>query len=139
MKVRPSAYPAEWKVEFGPSKTQVPEDYKTGRETFHLKAGSVLIEGGKPLPCDVVWEQDIPITLRDGVVIYTDVLRPADQDTDWPSSDRASKRPLPGSSVPGGRSSVTAPFPGPDCTARCSFNDYQAGCTRLPRTQLLNT
>lgn len=84
MKVGPSVYPAQWKVEFGPSKTPVPEDYKSGRETFHLKAGSVFIEGGKPLPCDVVWEQDIPITLRDGVVIYTDVLRPADQDTDLP-------------------------------------------------------
>jgi uncharacterized protein len=84
MKVRPSAYPAEWKVEFGPA-TPLPEDYKSGRQTTHLKAGSVLIEGGKPLPCDVVWEQDIPITLRDGVVIYTDVLRPADQDTDLPA------------------------------------------------------
>ncbi|MBC2638201.1 MULTISPECIES: CocE/NonD family hydrolase [unclassified Rhodococcus (in: high G+C Gram-positive bacteria)] len=81
---RPSAYPAEWDVEFGPA-TPLPEGYKIGRETRHLEAGSVLIEGGKPLPCDVVWEQDIPITLRDGVVIYTDVLRPADQDTDLPA------------------------------------------------------
>ena len=79
MKVRPSAYPAEWKVEFGPA-TPVPEGYKAGRETIHFKAGSVLLEGGKPLACDVVLEQDVPITLRDGVVIYTDVLRPADQE-----------------------------------------------------------
>jgi hypothetical protein len=38
---------------------------------------------------------------------------------------------LPGeSSVPGGRSSVTAPFPGTSRTAKCSFNDYRA-CSRL--------
>lgn len=82
--VRPSGYPAEWDVIFGPA-SPLPEGYKSGRETRHLKAGSVLIEGGKPLPCDVVWEQDIPITLRDGVIIYTDVLRPADQETDLPA------------------------------------------------------
>ncbi|MGW8811542.1 CocE/NonD family hydrolase [Gordonia terrae] len=32
-----------------------------------------------------MWEQDIPITLRDGVVIYTDVLRPAAQETALPA------------------------------------------------------
>jgi predicted acyl esterase len=83
-KERPSAYPAQWKVEFGPS-TPLPEDYQVGRETTHLEAGTVFIPGGKPLPCDVVWERDIPVTLRDGVVIYTDVLRPADQDTNLPA------------------------------------------------------
>jgi uncharacterized protein len=81
---RRSAYPAEWKVEFRPS-TPLPEGYRVGAETTFLEAGSVLIEGGKPLTCDVVWEQDVPITLRDGVVIYTDVLRPADQDEDLPA------------------------------------------------------
>lgn len=81
---RPSAYPDEWNVVFGPA-SPLPEGYKVGRETRRLKAGSVLIDGGKPLPCDVVWEQDIPITLRDGVVIYTDILRPANQDTDLPA------------------------------------------------------
>ncbi|MEU6228967.1 CocE/NonD family hydrolase [Streptomyces sp. NPDC047042] len=83
-KERPSAYPAHWKVAFGPS-TPLAEDYQVGRETTHLEAGTVFIPGGKPLPCDVVWERDIPITLRDGVVIYTDVLRPADQDTNLPA------------------------------------------------------
>jgi hypothetical protein len=82
--VRPSAYPADWNVVFGPA-TPLPDGYKVGRETKHLKAGTVLIDGGKALPCDVVWEQDIPITLRDGVVIYTDILRPADKDTDLPA------------------------------------------------------
>jgi predicted acyl esterase len=81
---RPSAYPVEWRVEFSTA-TPLPEGYRVGRETTPLRAGTVLIEGGKPLPCDVMWEQDIPITLRDGVVIYTDVLRPADQDTELPA------------------------------------------------------
>ena len=81
---RPAKYPAEWKVEFGPA-SPLPEGYRIGRDTAYLDAGTVFIPGGKPLPCDVVWEQDVPITLRDGVLIYTDVLRPANQDKDLPA------------------------------------------------------
>ena len=81
---RPSEYPAEWKVEFGPASPLL-EGYQIGRETTRLEAGTVLIPGGKPLPRDVIWERDIPVTLRDGVVIYTDVLRPADQDKELPA------------------------------------------------------
>jgi len=29
-----------------------------------------------PLACDIRWDRDVPVTLRDGVTIYTDVLRP---------------------------------------------------------------
>lgn len=81
---RPQAYPAEWGVAFGPA-SPLKEDHQAGRETVHLKAGSVHIPGGKPLPCEVIWERDIPVTLRDGVVVYVDVLRPADQDENLPA------------------------------------------------------
>lgn len=47
-------------------------------DTLILKKGTVRREGAKPLPCDILLERDVPITLRDGVTIYTDVFRPVD-------------------------------------------------------------
>lgn len=44
-----------------------------------LKAGTVRHPGAQPLPCDVLLEQDVPVTLRDGTVIRTDVYRPTDR------------------------------------------------------------
>ena len=49
------------------------------RETLLLKKGTIRREGAMPLPCDMVMEKDVPITLRDGKVIYTDIFRPDDQ------------------------------------------------------------
>ena len=46
------------------------------QETLILKAGSVRRNGARPLPCDILLERDVPIQLRDGVTIYTDVFRP---------------------------------------------------------------
>lgn len=46
------------------------------QESIVLKAGSVRREGAKPLTCDILFERDVPITLRDGVTIYTDIFRP---------------------------------------------------------------
>ena len=45
-----------------------------------LTSGSVCCEGGMPLPCDILAEKNIAVTLRDGAVIYTDVYRPADDE-----------------------------------------------------------
>lgn len=47
-------------------------------EKLLLKKGSIRLKGYMPLPCDILFERDVPITLRDGVIIYTDVFRPAD-------------------------------------------------------------
>ncbi|MDO4154072.1 MAG: CocE/NonD family hydrolase [Clostridia bacterium] len=47
-------------------------------ETLLLKKGSIRLKGYMPLPCDIILERDVPITLRDGVTIYTDIFRPAD-------------------------------------------------------------
>lgn len=41
-------------------------------------AGTVMREGARPLTCDIVFRRDVPIKLRDGVTVYTDVFLPAD-------------------------------------------------------------
>lgn len=46
--------------------------------SYILKKGTVVKEGAMPLPCDVLVEQDVPVALRDGVVIRVDVFRPTD-------------------------------------------------------------
>lgn len=45
-------------------------------ETKILKKGSVFIKGGRSLPCDILWERDVAVKLRDGTKIYLDVFRP---------------------------------------------------------------
>lgn len=45
--------------------------------TVLLKKGQIRRKGALPLPCDIVLERDVAITLRDGITIYTDVFRPA--------------------------------------------------------------
>ncbi len=45
--------------------------------TRTLQAGFQVSPRFKPLPVDIVLEKDIAVTLRDGVTIYVDVLRPA--------------------------------------------------------------
>jgi predicted acyl esterase len=42
-----------------------------------LKAGSKPVSDLYPsLPCDILFESDVAVTLRDGTVIYTDIYRP---------------------------------------------------------------
>jgi predicted acyl esterase len=36
--------------------------------------------GFRPLPCDVIWEKDVEVPLRDGTVIRADIFRPAELD-----------------------------------------------------------
>lgn len=43
-----------------------------------LKKGTIRREGSKPLECDIIFERDVPVKLRDGVTIYTDIFRPVD-------------------------------------------------------------
>ena len=49
-------------------------------ETMILKKGSIRREGAKPLSCDILFEKDVPVTLRDHTIIYTDVFRPVDHE-----------------------------------------------------------
>jgi len=76
---RPSAYAASWNVVFSPA-TPVPADYAFGPQTKILKKGTVFPPAAMPLPCDIRWDRDVPVKLRDGVTIYTDVLRPVSGD-----------------------------------------------------------
>jgi hypothetical protein len=47
-----------------------------GRGTKHLPKGWVKDEGRRPLPCDIIWEKDIGIRMRDGVTLLGDIFRP---------------------------------------------------------------
>lgn len=50
------------------------------QETLLLKKGSIRLSGYKPLTCDIIMERDVSVKLRDGVTIYTDIFRPADNE-----------------------------------------------------------
>ena len=41
-----------------------------------LPKGRLRRPGALPLPCDILFEPDVPVTLRDGTVILTDILQP---------------------------------------------------------------
>jgi predicted acyl esterase len=49
--------------------------------TTILKKGTVRREGGLVLPCDIVFERDVAVKLRDGITMYTDVFRPVGNET----------------------------------------------------------
>ena len=49
-------------------------------ETVLLKKGSIRLKGYLPLPCEMILERDVPVKLRDGITIYTDVFRPNDNE-----------------------------------------------------------
>lgn len=46
------------------------------QESKVLKQGSVLKQGALALPCDILWERDVAVQLRDGTTIYVDIYRP---------------------------------------------------------------
>lgn len=60
--------------------TDTPKVRYTGfrQETLLLRKGSFRSEGCMPLPCDIILDRDTVVVMRDGVKIYTDVFRPAD-------------------------------------------------------------
>ena len=45
-----------------------------------LPKGWQKAEGMLPLPCDIIYDRDVAITLRDGTVIYADVCRPVTEE-----------------------------------------------------------
>jgi len=53
--------------------------FKPGKLT--LKAGIVHREGCLPLPVDIVFERDVAVKPRHGIMIYTDVFRRAENAT----------------------------------------------------------
>lgn len=51
-------------------------------EQIVLKKGHVRDEGRMPLPCDVILERDVQITMRDGIKVNVDIYRPTTSDTE---------------------------------------------------------
>ena len=45
-------------------------------KSLTLKMGSINGPGAKKLNCDIVFTQDVPVRMRDGVTIYVDVFKP---------------------------------------------------------------
>ncbi|KAJ9196886.1 hypothetical protein DTO164E3_4279 [Paecilomyces variotii] len=68
-------YPASWDVIFTPA-TPPPVNYTFGQQTKILNQNTTFPPAALPLPCDIVYDRGVSITLRDGTVIYTDVFRP---------------------------------------------------------------
>lgn len=69
------AYPV-WHRRLTPPET--PRCRYTGYEprTEILKKGSIRRDGAKPLLNDILHLRDVPLTLRDGIIIYVDIFRP---------------------------------------------------------------
>ena len=44
--------------------------------TTILPKGFVQKKGALPLPCEIIFERDVAVALRDGTIIYTDIFRP---------------------------------------------------------------
>ncbi len=54
------------------------------QECTVLRAGSHCRDDGRALSCDIVFDRDVAVQLRDGTTIYTDLYRPVDA-TDLPT------------------------------------------------------
>lgn len=55
------------------------------QENLMLKAGTIRRDGALTLPCDILFERDVPVTLRDGITVYTDIFRPTTANATVPS------------------------------------------------------
>ena len=71
----PTAYPEQWETVFVDG-NPLPEGFQFGRTKSILEQGSTYLMQTLPLPCEVEWDRDVPVKLRDGTVIYVDVLTP---------------------------------------------------------------
>ncbi|PYI65958.1 hydrolase [Arthrobacter livingstonensis] len=61
-----------------PERTGLLTAYDPGTRT--LAAGYQVAPQFRPLPVDIVFEKDLPVTLRDGVTIHVDVFRPVGEE-----------------------------------------------------------
>jgi predicted acyl esterase len=53
--------------------------------TTILKAGSIHRDGAKALTCDILFERDVAMKLRDGTTMYTDIYRPVNSNITVPA------------------------------------------------------
>jgi predicted acyl esterase len=115
----PTSYPAAWNTTFVAPGMPVPAGYEFGQRTTTLAAGTTYGMQTLALPCDVSWERDVPVTLRDGIVIYVDILRPPGATSKLPAllawSPYGKTLPTAGpTSVPPAWFSGIGKFEGPD-------------------------
>jgi len=69
-------------IVFSPGPT--PDDPRANYPGFHpqttlIPEGFQKAPGYRKAPCDILFEQDAPVVLRDGTTIYVDIYRPAEQ------------------------------------------------------------
>jgi predicted acyl esterase len=69
----------------GPKSTNHPLYPGFKQEKTVLRQGTVVKNGALALPCDILWERDVPMRLRDGCTIYLDVYRPAKAEIRMPA------------------------------------------------------
>lgn len=43
-----------------------------------IKKGTIKDKGRLTVPCNIIWEKDVAVRMRDGITIYTDIFRPKD-------------------------------------------------------------
>ena len=127
----PSEYPAEWDVIFVPAAPSCSSFWcipgfppNHNPETTILGKGSVALPGEMPLPCDIIYDKNVPMTLRDGKIIYTDIFRPAGSPANLPAiigwSPYGKAVPMPPApGVPPAWFSGWAKFEGPDAAFWC--------------------
>lgn len=134
-KTLPAKYPDEWGVLFGKAIAPTVVSFPTVAHgaftgfnpgTTIYKKGTVFYEGGPALPCDIIKDSDVAVTMRDGVKIYIDIFRPAGATEKLPSiicwdpyGKGTPRQPL--SEIPAGEgTSGLAMFEGPDPGYYCN-------------------
>jgi hypothetical protein len=121
--ILPSAYPPEWEVIFNPS--FVPPGGIPPAAFSETELGPAdSIPGLLPLGCEIIWQKDVAVPLRDGTVLYTDIFLPKNTPTDLPAiiawSPYGKSVPTePPSSVPPEWFSGWAKGEGPDAAFWC--------------------
>lgn len=64
--------------------TRIKRFPRLGYEQRLLSQGDVVAKGFRPLACDLIYEKDVSIGMRDGITLYGDVFRPTDSDKKYP-------------------------------------------------------
>jgi predicted acyl esterase len=131
----PAKYPEEWGVLYMKATTPTVASFPTVAHgafngfnpgTTVYKKGTVFYEGGPELPCDIIKDRDISVTMRDGAKIYVDIFRPAGATEKlpaiicWDAYGKSTPR-KPISEIPAGEgTSGLAMYEGPDPGYYCN-------------------
>ena len=97
-------------------------EFKPGTST--LKKGKTFIEHGIALSCDIIWQRDVGVKMRDGATIYADIFLPTGVETvpailSWSPYGKTLPQPAPPGVVPGTVSGLQK-FEGPDPAYWCN-------------------